>query len=413
MRIAFVSYEFPPETGGGGIGTYLAQVTGLLAARGHEVEIFAGADAVGESSRVSSGVWVHRVASTGSQTFRDAIVPAFALRHRERRFDVVEGTDFDASALGLKRVFPGLPYVVKLHTPRFVVDALHRIEPTTWQRFRMLVGAWRRGHPRVGAQRSPDANAEAERMAVRLADEIAAPSKAIADLALGWEKITASKIAVFPYPFVPPPELLALPPEGPGNRVSFLGRIEPRKGVEDLARAIPLALKRNPTLRFRFIGREMPGPDGRGMVARLRRLLGAHARAVEFPGPCRPDELPTVLAATDIVALPSHWESFGLVCCEALAAGRAIVATSGSGFAEILDQGAYGMLVRPRAPAALAAALVRLAGDRAERVRLGQAGRARVGTAYSADAVLPEQLASYERAIARCRSGAGGGERVA
>lgn len=413
MRIAFVSHEFPPDTGGGGIGTYLRQVTVLLAARGHEVEVFAGSGPAGESSGLSSDVRVHRVASTGSQAFSDAVVPPFSRRHQERPFDVVEGNDFDSSALGIRRAHPDLPYVVKLHTPRFVVDELHRTEPTAWQRFRMFAGAVRRGQSPVRAQRRADPHAESERLAVRLADEIAAPSQAIAKLALDWGGIDPEKVAVFPYPFVPPAALLALPLGGTGERVTFLGRLEPRKGVEDLARAIPLALQRRPDLRFQFVGREMTGPDGRGMVARLREILGEHGAAVEFPGACRPDELPMVLARTDIVALPSHWESFGLVCCEALAAGRAVVATAGSGFAEILKNGACGLLVPPRSPAALADAIVRLAGDDAERVRLGQAGRARVCTEYSAETVLPAQMASYERAIARRRTAAGDGERVA
>jgi glycosyltransferase involved in cell wall biosynthesis len=147
----------------------------------------------------------------------------------------------------------------------------------------------------------------------------------------------------------------------------------------------------------------MPSPvAGVGMRAFLERRLGGLRNLVEFTGPVPPEELARILSETDVVAAPSYWESFGLVCCEALAAARGVVASANGGMAEILDGGRCGLLVPPQQPGLLAAALIRLLKTPALRQTLGEAGRRHVVEAYGAEIVLAAQLASYQRAIARC-----------
>lgn len=404
MRIAFISHEFPPETGGGGIGTYLAQVTGLLAKAGHDVQVFAGS--VDAPSRLSlpDGGQLIRIPSDPGQDFRTAVVPPFLDEHRLRPFDVIEGTDFDASAREIKRAAPSIPYVVKLHTPRFVIDELHAGRPAAWSRLRMALGALRRGSwPRpIPIRLQPPAQAELE--ALRLADEVAAPSQAIGDAALGWARLDPSRISVFPYPFVPDPGLLSTPAGGATNRITCLGRLEERKGVIDLVDAIPLVLARNPQARFRFVGRSVPhGPSGRDMREFLQARLGRHTDAVEFLGPRGHREIPGLLAETDILAAPSHWESFGLVCCEGLAAARAVIGSSNGGMVEILAHGRFGVLVPPHQPREIAGAILELLASPSRRAALGEAGRQHVLDQFSARRVLAAQVASYDRAISRAR----------
>ena len=404
MRIAFASQEYPPDTGGGGIGTYLAQVTAQLAATGHAVTVFCGAGPAGESCTVSGGVTVQRIAAGTAQEFRARLVRPVTEAHRIAPFDVLEGNDFDAPALAVRQALPGLACVVKLHTPRFVIDELHTRRPRLGQRWRMALGALRRGRwpqPPVPVRR--EAGARAELAMLELADEIAAPSQAVADAAVGWLPSLAGRISVFPYPYQPAPALLRLPAGGRSRRITFVGRIEERKGILDLAAAIPLVLAACPEARFRFVGRSMPfGNDGGDLRACLESKLAAHAAAVEFTGPLPPAELPRILGETDILAAPSHWESFGLVCCEGLAAARAVIGSSQGGMAEILDQGRCGVLVPPQNPAELARAILGLLGNPARAEELGQRGRARILDFYSPVRVLAEQLASYERARLRC-----------
>jgi glycosyltransferase involved in cell wall biosynthesis len=404
MRIAFISHEFPPDTGGGGIGTYLAQVSGWLAEAGHDVEVFCGAAGSAGTQRHANGVVIHRLRGDGAEAFRAAVVPAVTAAHAARAFDVLEANDFDAPALALKRVLPRLPCVVKLHTPRFVIDELHHREPTRAQRWRMWLGALRRGQrlaPPAPIRDQPAAQAELAGLAA--ADEIAAPSEAIARAAAEWLPAIADRISVFPYPYVPAPELLALTPTGTTGRVTFLGRLEMRKGVLELADAIPHVLAAHPRTRFRFIGRAMPSPEaGLDMQAYLERRLQRHRAQVEFTGPVPPERVRAFLGETDLLVAPSHWESFGLVCCEGLAAARAVVGSANGGMAEILDHGSCGRLVPPGDSGALAQAINKLLAAPAEQIRLGLAGRRRILEHYAASPVLAAQLASYQRAIARC-----------
>ncbi len=402
VRIAFISHEFPPETGGGGIGTYLDQATRFLVQAGHSVEVFCGAASIPGTSTNHDGVRVHRIEATGALAFRQNVVPVFAAVHKTDPFDVMEGTDFDAPANDIKAAFPKLPYVVKLHTPRFVVDELHYRPPTRWQEWRMRLGAYRRGRgPSLPRPIREQPAALAEIAALVLADEIASPSQAIARAASQWvARAIADKISVFPYPYAPPAALLAIAPGGDSQRITFVGRLEERKGVIDLADAVPLVLAVHPGARFRFIGRSMTAPESSGdMRTYLQKRLGKSAAAVEFTGPVSPAEIPRLLAETDILAAPSHWESFGLVCCEGLAAARAVIGSSAGGMVEILDGGRCGELVPPAEPTVLADRIIRLLADADRRRRLGELGRHYLLEAYSVVRGVESALASYERAI--------------
>ena len=402
MRIAFVSYEYPLDTNGGGIGTYLRQVAGQLVAAGHAVDVFCGTP--GASRReADQGARIHLIRSAGSPAFKEEVTGPFVQAHGAQAYDVVEGCDFDASALRVHQALPALPYVVKLHTPRFFVDELHHVPTRPWDRVRIALGAIRRLRwPRRVPIRA-GAAARDELAGIQSAHEVAAPSTAIARLAREWCGAALPPVSVFPYPFVPGPELLTADPQRSTRRVTYLGRLEARKGVLDLAAAVPLIARAAPDVHFRFVGRDQPSPlSGVGMQAYLRkRLAGAPA---EVAGPVAPADIPRLLAESDIVVVPSHWENHAMVCCEAMAAGCAVVASDRGGLPEILDEGRCGRLVPPRRPDLLAAAVGALLAAPAERSALGAAARRRILEHFSAERVLALQLASYDRAIHRARS---------
>ncbi len=405
MRIALISYEFPPETGGGGIGTYLAQIAPLLAALGHDVFVFSGSRTVFTRHEPLPNLQVFRIPCTDSPSFRDAVVPVFNAEHAARAFDVCEGTDFDASALSVKRAHPALPCVVKLHTPRFVIDELHQRPPTLFKKMRMTLGAWRRGRRFHTASIREQPAAREEIAFLNIADEIAAPSQAIADAAFTWVQRDPRRVSVFPYPYVPSEELLAIPVKTETRRITFLGRLEERKGVLDLAEAIPLVLARNPDCRFRFIGRAMHSPrTGTDMRDYLRSRLYAHRNSVDFTGVLAPEGIPAALAETDVLVAPSHWESFGLVCCEGMAAGRAVIGSANGGMAEIIGTPDCGLLVPPHSPARLADAILDLINNPQRRHEMGAQARQRILSHFSAARVVAAQLDSYQQAIDACKN---------
>lgn len=137
------------------------------------------------------------------------------------------------------------------------------------------------------------------------------------------------------------------------------------------------------------------GPQGQELQDLATRLgLGAQVRWLG-----QLDDIRPVLAAADVVVMPSLAEGLGVAAIEAMAAGRPVVASAVGGLPELIDDGEQGLLVAPGDPAALAAALRRCLADDATCARLGAAGRLRA-EAFSTVAMARGTEAVYERALA-------------
>jgi glycosyltransferase involved in cell wall biosynthesis len=169
--------------------------------------------------------------------------------------------------------------------------------------------------------------------------------------------------------------------------IGFVGRFDRRKGLLDLARAWPAVAAALPHAHLVLVGK--------GPAEAAARALLEDAPRVHWLG-FRPD-VAAVLKRMDLLAVPSHWEGFGLVAAEALAAGVPVVAADASSLPEIVRDGREGLLVPPGDAEALAAALVRLGGDVAERARMAAAGPPRVAAEFG----LEEMIDRYEALLAR------------
>ncbi|MFN8560408.1 MAG: glycosyltransferase [Anaerolineae bacterium] len=145
-------------------------------------------------------------------------------------------------------------------------------------------------------------------------------------------------------------------------------------------------------------------PDARLIIAgdgSLRAALESEAQAlgvrdrVHFLG--WRDDATAVLAALDVLLMPSLWEGFGLVMLEAMAQTTPIIGSAVSAIPEVVVDGETGLLVPPRDSAALADALARMLGDPALRRHMGLLGQDRVETAFSVERMAAETVAVYER----------------
>jgi phosphatidylinositol alpha-mannosyltransferase len=174
--------------------------------------------------------------------------------------------------------------------------------------------------------------------------------------------------------------------------ILFVGRFEERKGLIHLLKAYHRLRKRHVDARLLIIG---SGPKQREYT----RWVGLrNVRDVEFLGRVSDEDKARYFASADIFCAPSTGqESFGIVLLEAMAAGVPIVASDIHGYKNVLIRGEQGLLVEPRNPRALAAALYRLAGDPDLRHRMGEAGRA-TAPEYSWDRVS-ERLVEYYREV--------------
>lgn len=176
----------------------------------------------------------------------------------------------------------------------------------------------------------------------------------------------------------PPPQ-----PEPPNARPAFLGRLAHQKGVDVLVRAL-----QETNLSVDVFGR---GED-ESALRELATTSGVASR-IHFHGPTHQPHL--AISQASFVVLPSRSEGMPMVVLEAMAAGRAVVATRVGGTDEVVVDGETGLLVPPNDPTALAHAMQRLQQDGALRQQLGTRGRQRLVTHFNLATSLSATLDLY------------------
>lgn len=402
MRVAFISFEAPPDTLVGGIGTYVGHAAQMLVARGHEVEVFAASPQQAGTVEVG-GYLTHLfqlgLTVKGRAAFPALAGPAFAARHASKPFDVLEGPEFLAEAAVARKLVPDVPLVVRLHMSMTFIRQINRPPPSLLERFKAPVRNALQPVLRLERWRQFDF-AALEGPHLLEADEISAPCREIADITARMWKLDRTQMTEVPYPFAPSLRLLEIPVETTTNTVGYIGRLETRKGVVDLAQAVPLILKRFPDARFLFAGGSEGSPTpGVEMSQYLEAMLAPHRERITFLGRVPHAQMADVLRRVDVVVLPSLWENFPNACLEAMAAGRGVVGSAAGGMAEQLDGGRVGLLIRPQQPREIADAVCRLLADPPLRMTLGHKARARVLDAYNADRIGEQTEQSYQRAI--------------
>jgi len=138
--------------------------------------------------------------------------------------------------------------------------------------------------------------------------------------------------------------------------VGVVARLEPEKGHPTLLEAWPAVIAAVPKAHLLIVGE---GSQREALEAQVKAL--GIGKSVTFTG--RRDDVPAVTAALDVAVLPSYREAQGLSILEAMALSRPVVASAVGGIPEMIEHGRTGLLVPPREPAALAAAIVRLLTD--------------------------------------------------
>lgn len=167
-----------------------------------------------------------------------------------------------------------------------------------------------------------------------------------------------------------------------------------QKGHEYLVRAIPPVVAELPQVRFVFVG------DGhlRSSLESLAISLGIENK-VEFAG-WRTD-VPVILRRSDLFVLPSLFEGLPLSLLEAMASGKAVVATDVDGTHDVVIDGTTGFLVPPKDPKTLARKIIDVLRDTQLREKFGHAGRQRALNYFSSERMIQEYSELYRSVLAR------------
>lgn len=334
----------------------------------------------------------------------------YALSARPARpsplIELLESVGVELHFLGGRRA-ADLPLVIS----RFV-RLLQRQRPVILQSFLFhanLVSrwaGWRAGVPHMlsgvrVAERGALWHLWLDRATRCLVERYVCVSGDVAQFTRARMRLPAERVAVIPngidwrrFAAAKPKDLteLALPP---GRRwIAYIGRLEPQKGVSELIDLSRQVLARLPNHDLLLVGE---GP----LKAQLQRdvLGGGFASRIHFAG-WRGD-VPQIMQGCELVVLPSHWEGMPNVILEAMAAGKAVVATAVEGVCELLGEYAARQTVAAGDYPSFLERMIDLARDDAERRRLGAANQSRAKS-FGWEAMVDSYERLFEQIAGRC-----------
>jgi glycosyltransferase involved in cell wall biosynthesis len=374
VKAVVVSGIWPPDPGGP--ASHAPALADFLAERGHGVDVVTTADDE-PSRRAYPVLWAPRRSPLRH------VRAALLVRRAARRDDVVYATSMiRRAAIGSR--LARRPLVVKLVSDEvFERAAREGRYGGTLDEFQHEVGGMRTRFLRATRNR-----------ALRGARHVFCPSAYLRDVALGWG-LDRERVSVLPNPA---PEVPPLPSSEElrrelafsGNTLVFAGRLGPQKALDVLLRALTGV----PEVALVVAG---DGPE-RAALERTAHELEVDGR-VSFLGAVPRDRVLRLFRAADASVLPSAWENFPHTVVEALAVGCPVIATAVGGVPEVVRDGENGLLVSPRDPAALAAAIERFFADAELRARLRTAAPASV-QGYSEESVFTRIESELQRATA-------------
>lgn len=360
-------YEFPP-IGGGGAGV-VRGLSAQLVRLGHEVDVVTMRYRNLPRRDSVDGVRVHRVpcvrlsatwcSMPEQASYLATVVPYAARLVWSRGYDVNHAHFIlpDGLAAMLLRRMTRLPYMITSHGSDVPGYNPHRFV----RAHRALAPVWRR--------------------IVAHADRVVCPSQLQERLVL--RSYPAARTTVIPNGIDDDP---CVTPSGPKQaRVLVVTRMFERKGVQYFLRALQ-GLELHHEVHIVGDGPFLPS------LKALARELGVEVR---FWGwlDRGSKELRELYDSAEIYVFPSEAENFPMVLLEAMRAGAAIITTKGTGCAEVVGDTA--LLVEPRNPEAIRAALLRLLGDPGLCRRLGSAAQARLRNNFTWPAVARRYVETY------------------
>ena len=371
MRIAFITPEFVTEDYySGGLANYLHRITIILTQWGHEVHVITQSTMPDDSFQHGS-VWVHRLHIQPRSRWARIIF---------RRF-LYDATQWTAFAFRAWRKLEALNQttpidIVQLANYRacgLCVAAFSRIPHVT--RLSSLQYAW---HEASNIQRHPGHLAVEwlEWLQLRFCRYLYAPSQLIATL---WERKSPNQsVTVLRSPAFVETEQWDTQPyqQQLANRhyLLFVGRFEPLKGIDILAKALPKILAIQPDLEAVFIGRDTHNAQGVSMKEMLCQTCENYKSRLHFFEQMPHQQLYPIIAGAKLMILPSQIDNLPNIMLEAMTFACPVIGTVGASFDELIDDQVSGFLIPPNDPEALADTVL-MAWNHPRRQAIGKAGQ--------------------------------------
>lgn len=384
MRVALLTPEWFTDQGVGGIATYSKVIAETADRLGHEITVLAVTRGGRVEGSIGGGVRLVSVDVTGVDA--EGVADRFLSKWRALvadgvRADFVEAPEY--CGVGALIAEEGLvPMMTRLHTP-------------------LALLLERNGS---GIYRDDQQRVRLEARQIRASSMLSSPSRWLAAEAVRmWQLEVPPVVVPNPYAVTAPQVSTADAQSTRPIRILYLGRLERRKGVFTLARALRLWFDMGARAEVTFVGGDTRW-NGISVGKHLREILGPFAREpiCRFAGQIAAAETSAFIEWADLVVLPSLFENFPYACLEAMAHAKPVLATSGSGFDDIIEHQRTGFLVEAGNAQQLMAALDRLGHDRATLAVVGRQGRLSLRR-FDADSIVRRLFGLYAERSLRAR----------
>lgn len=388
MNILFLSKDYPPNMLGG-VGTYIYEVSRLLARMGHRTFVITKADDAPIDYQ-DSGVSVYRV-KPRKFNFCDGFrhkIGGFLERleyslavsrkikeiHRRFRIDLIESSEARAEGFWYYLLNRRPPLVIKLHTPETVAFKLDHTPVTfDYRLIKLLEEYW-----------------------IKKASQQVGLSKEVVDLTNDHFSIHLANIPLVPNPI----DLSLFSPSQTGNNagiqeILYVGRLEFRKGVHVLIRAMAYIEEHAPGARLTFVGSDC---GMRGYLEQ-KRLQLKFPENISFVEQLPRRQLVEYYQRSTVCVIPSIWENYPYVCLEAMACGKPVVASNIGGLKDMIADRESGILVSAGSSLELGQAIVSLLKDEHLSKSIAIKARRTIEERYSPEKIARQTLEVYEGLI--------------
>ncbi|MHB8972923.1 MAG: glycosyltransferase [Pirellulaceae bacterium] len=378
----FLTKTYPPGSMGG-IGRYIHHLAEEIARIGHQVHVLTA----GEShDRVDfeNGVWVHRICVKKSTPPISLTIPPWIWNYSDSMFE-------EANAIASRRDIDCVYAPIwDVEGIAFLVHHKYKLVTSLQTTMKFYIDS------------NPDKAVDAEFLAsfakpmlalekiVMLeSDGIHAISKAIyADIEQAYDihfspdRIDTISLGLrdLAAPTTASPDLSSADARSTDALyITFIGRLESRKGIDVFLDIAPEVLNRYPHAYINIVGNDKicntAGVSFRSLFETANPTLKSHPRLV-FHGEVNDEQLLRFYQSSDIIVAPSRFESFGLVHLEAMMFGTPVIGSNIGGMKEIIEDGVTGLLAAPGDSQSLLACIERLLDDEPLRKDMGRNARA-------------------------------------
>ncbi|MBL8027993.1 MAG: glycosyltransferase family 4 protein [Fibrobacteres bacterium] len=377
MKIAFFMSEYPSAgkvNSKGGLASYTANLSEALKSTGHESRVITRADLKCErplrrlrsalEKRVFPEVNFERSVSAGLRSEITRMVS-------EKRIDIIQVPEYNGGASELKGI--NCPLVVRFHTPSFLVDRLNGVA-STFRRKRWYA---------------------LEGEGIAAANALTSSSEGLKREVCRFYGVDENRVTVIRNP-VDTVTFTPMHKEHSRFRILFCGRLEERKGMSIIEKALPEILKKTADSEILFAGGDT-GRNGLPYKELLSEIAGKERERLLFKGYVERAELPALYNSADVFIIPSLFDNSPNSLFEAMACGLPCIGSRVGGIDEIISDGSNGLLFNTERTDELTDRICELYNNYQLRQTLGISARNHMEESYSMKYAAEAHISFYKK----------------